>query len=191
MSSTERTRMATNVVGTFTSKLAEIDVAVSRVEPSELAGAIAETVRAPAVGVPLEIEGASLPDVVNTDPTIADVREAHTGVTSAELGIAEYGSVVLEADPFGTEVVSLFPELHVAVLRESDVVGSMREAFEWFGPRLREERTSAIVATGPSATADMGGLVRGAHGPEAVHVIVVADGEESDALEADEEVADE
>lgn len=177
MSSNERTRMATNAVGAFASKLAEIDVEVSRVAPADLAESIEEAVRPPAVGVPLGIEGASLPEAVDTDPAIDDVREARTGVTPAALGIADYGSVVLEADPFGGEVASLFPELHVAVLRESDVVGSMREAFEWFGPRLREERTSAIVATGPSATADMGGLVRGAHGPEAVHVILLEDGD--------------
>lgn len=175
--------MATNTVGTFTSKLAEIDVSVSRIEQGELAETIEEAVRTPAVGVPVEIEGGSLPDSVELNPTIDDVREARTGVTPANLGIADYGSVVLEVDQFGSEVVSVFPELHVAVLRESDVVAGMREAFKWLGPRLREDRSSEIIATGPSATADMGGLVRGAHGPEAVHVMLVDDGAD-DADEA-------
>jgi len=31
------------------------------------------------------------------------------------------------------------------------------------------------LATGPSATADMGALVRGAHGPERVHVLLIDD----------------
>lgn len=179
--------MATNPVGTFTSKLSEIDVAASRVEPGELAETIESAVRTPAVGVPLGIEGATLPDGIETEPTTGDVRDARTGITTAQLGIAEYGSVLLESDPFGSEVVSLFPELHVAVVRESDVVLTMREAFERLGPRLREERSSAVVATGPSATADMGGLVRGAHGPEAVHVILVADGDTEQPLEVDDE----
>ena len=169
--------MVTNTVETFASKLDEIDVAVSRIERGELAGTLDRVVRTPAVGVPVGTDSGSLPDIVEMEPTINDVRAARTGVTPAALGIAEYGSVVLEADPFGSEIASVFPELHVAVLHESDVVGEMREAFEWLGPRLREKRSSEIIATGPSATADMGGLVRGAHGPEEVHVILVADGE--------------
>ncbi|AUX08370.1 L-lactate dehydrogenase complex protein LldG [Halalkaliarchaeum desulfuricum] len=184
--------MVTSVVGTFTSKLDEIDVAVSQIERGELAETIDRVVRTPAVGVPVDVDGGSLPDVVEVEPTVDDVRAARTGVTPATLGIAEYGSVVLEADPFGSEVASLFPELHVAVLRESDVVGEMREAFEWLGPRLREDRSSEIIATGPSATADMGGLVRGAHGPEAVHVILLADRvEETVERGSETEVADE
>lgn len=182
--------MATNAVGAFTSKLAEIDVSVSQIERGELAETIEEVVRTPAVGVPVGIEGVSLPESVEMEPTIDDVRAARTGVTPATLGIAEYGSVVLEVDQFGSEVASVFPALHVAVLRESDVVEGMREAFEWLGPRLREDRSSAIIATGPSATADMGGLVRGAHGPEAVHVVLVADGTDDDDT-GDPEVDDE
>jgi L-lactate dehydrogenase complex protein LldG len=30
-----------------------------------------------------------------------------------------------------------------------------------------------VLATGPSATADMGELVLGAHGPESVHVVIL------------------
>jgi L-lactate dehydrogenase complex protein LldG len=49
----------------------------------------------------------------------------------------------------------------------------MPEAFSWLGERIREDRGSAVVATGPSATADMGALVRGAHGPKEVHVVIL------------------
>lgn len=165
--------MATSVAERFTTRLSDLEVGVTVVEPSGVASAIDHEIRPPAVGIPLNMDDATLPESVETDPTIGITRTARTGVTRAELAIAEYGSVVLEADPFGTEVVSLFPELHVAVVRESDIVASMRDAFDWFGSRLREQRSSAIIATGPSATADMGGLVRGAHGPESVHVILV------------------
>ncbi|MFW5900663.1 MAG: LUD domain-containing protein, partial [Halodesulfurarchaeum sp.] len=45
--------------------------------------------------------------------------------------------------------------------------------------RLEAEFTagdlSGILATGPSATADMGATVHGVHGPSEVHVIVVTD----------------
>jgi L-lactate dehydrogenase complex protein LldG len=49
----------------------------------------------------------------------------------------------------------------------------MAAAFEWLGEVLRETRGSAVLATGPSATADMGALVQGAHGPKEVHVVVI------------------
>ena len=65
------------------------------------------------------------------------------------------------------------PDPNVAVVREDAIVPDMTAAFSWFGERFREERESAIIATGPSATADMGELVLGAHGPKDVHVVVV------------------
>lgn len=100
--------------------------------------------------------------------------EAQTGLTAARLGIADYGTVVLQHDGT-TERVSLLPERHVTVLRQSDLVADMPAAFGRLGPILREAPTSLVLATGPSATADMGGLVRGAHGPQAVHVIICTD----------------
>jgi len=149
------------------------DVGVQRVQPSAVRGAIESLLSGPAVGTPLDIEGASLPEAVTTGPTTAELEAAETGVTTASLAIAEYGSVVLRATPEGSEPISLFNDLHVVVLRESDIVPDMATAFEWFGEELRETRDSAIIATGPSATADMGALVQGAHGPKDVEVIVV------------------
>ncbi len=75
--------------------------------------------------------------------------------------------------------MSLFPDLHVPVLRESDLVADMPTAIERLGPQLREGH-SAIVATGPSATADMGSLVKGAHGPKDVHVLLLEEAGEDD-----------
>jgi L-lactate dehydrogenase complex protein LldG len=124
------------------------------------------------VGVRLPFEGVSLPDSVQVDPTPADLRAATTGVTAATLAVADYGSILLESDPEGTEAVSLFPDRHVAVLDSRDVVPDMRTAFAELGPKLREG-ASGVLATGPSATADMGELVRGAHGPETVEVVVL------------------
>lgn len=149
------------------------DVGVRRVQPSAVRETIADLLSGPAVGTPLDIEGASLPEAVTTGPTTAELEAAETGVTTASLAIAEYGSVVLRATPEGSEPISLFNDLHVVVLRESDIVPDMATAFEWFGDELRETRDSAIIATGPSATADMGALVQGAHGPKEVEVIVV------------------
>lgn len=157
----------------FAASAREYGVKLTRVPAAEATRAVAEATEPPAVGAPLPWEDLSLPAEVTTDPTPADLDEAVTGVTAAALAVADYGSLLLRATPDGSEPVSLFPDRHVAVLREADIVPDMPAAFEWFGEACRERRTSAVLATGPSATADMGELVQGAHGPEAVHVVVV------------------
>lgn len=164
----------TEIIDRFVTSLDRLEVDWTHAKPDNASVALADLVVAPAVGAPLPLEEVSLNDVdVALNPTPAQLRAARTGVTAARLGIAEYGTVVIESAPNATEAASLFPEKHVAVLRASDVVADMKTAFEHLGPRLRETQGSAILATGPSATADMGALVRGAHGPKQVHVLIV------------------
>ena len=157
----------------FVDRAGDYGVDVTRVSAAEAAPAVADLVAAPAVGVPLPWADVSLPDGVTTDPTPNELDAAVTGVTPASLAVADYGSIVLRATSEGTEPVSLFPDHHVAVLRERDVVPDMATAFEWLGDEFRSTRGSAVLATGPSATADMGKLVNGAHGPKDVSVVVV------------------
>lgn len=158
----------------FTTQARSYGVEVTACAPGEVAGNIDAALEQPAVGTPLPWPDADLPESVETDPTAADIERAVTGVTPASLAIASYGSVVLRMDEQGSEPVSLFNDRHIAVLHRDDIVPDMTAAFEWFGPELRDSRDSAIVATGPSATADMGALVQGAHGPKQVEVFVVS-----------------
>lgn len=158
---------------TFAARADEYGVELHRVPPAEVTDTITEIVEQPAVGVPLPWEDVSLPDSVPTDPTPAELDAMVTGVTPAAVGVADYGSVLLRSTPDGAEPVGLFPDLHVFVLREDDVVPDMAAAFEWVGERFRTDRESAILATGPSATADMGELVEGAHGPKTVEGVVI------------------
>jgi len=171
---------------TFTRRLDDLGVSVSEGPSDACAELVAAATGEPAVGVSLDVPGASLPDRVETDPTTADLRAAHTGVTGASLGVAEYGSVAIEADATGTEPVSLFVDRHVVVLHEDDLVPDMPDAFAWLGPRARDDDIDVVFATGPSATADMGGLVHGAHGPKEVHVVLLTSEHASSVEEADE-----
>jgi L-lactate dehydrogenase complex protein LldG len=161
------------VYDSFASRAADFGVKVTRVPGDEATAAIEAAIEEPVVAAPLPGDDLGLPDGVPTDPTPSDLDRAVTGVTAADLAIAAYGSIVLGATPAGTEPVSLFPDRHVAVLREQDIVADMAAAFESLGNELRSTRGSAVLATGPSATADMGELVKGAHGPKEVRVIVV------------------
>jgi len=130
----------------------------------------------PAIGTRLPFEGVSLADApVETEFSPSALETANTGVTRATLGIAEYGTVSIPTDSAGTELVSLYPPRHVAVLAASDIEPDVKATYE----QVREDHDagtrSQILATGPSATADMGTLVEGVHGPEDVHVVLLED----------------
>jgi L-lactate dehydrogenase complex protein LldG len=165
----------------FHGRLEAFGVTHETVAPGAVAGAIESAVEAPAVGVPLPEGLGDLPPSVETAFTPATLAAAATGVTHATLGVADYGSLVLPSTHEGVELASLYADEHVAVLDTANVVSGMRDLFAALGPRCREDGTDVLVATGPSATADMGALVTGAHGPKAVHAVLVDRDAEGDA----------
>jgi hypothetical protein len=95
-------------------------------------------------------------------------------VTLAVAGIAETGSVVFRSDPQNPTTLNFLPDVHVIVLRTPDIVAFTEDVWA----RMRTEggdwpRTVNIIS-GPSRTADVGGvIVRPAHGPKDVHLILV------------------
>jgi L-lactate dehydrogenase complex protein LldF len=91
------------------------------------------------------------------------------GVTKAVCGLADTGSI-LEADGEGSPLhASLLPEIHVAVLLESDLLPSLPDAMH-----LIRDKSAAVFITGPSRTSDIEmSLTIGVHGPGEVHVFVV------------------
>lgn len=166
--------MSPGDLDTFCASLDRLEVGWTHVAADELLSTLTDAIEHPAVGAPLPFDGLTLDGTgITTRPTPAELDAAHTGVTAARLGIAAYGSIVIQGAPDATEAASLFPERHVAVLRATDIVPDISAALQELGKTLRETAATAIFATGPSATADMGALVRGAHGPEHVHIIIV------------------
>lgn len=168
--------MSSTLVSMFTDSLDAIGVSQTRTQTADFQEKLTEAVTEPAVGTPLPFEGITLEDTtVTVPPTPGELQAATTGVTPASGGIAAYGSVVVESRPAGDELVALYPERHVVVLRESDLVAGVDDTTD----RLREQftagRDSAVLATGVSATADMGATIEGVHGPRDVHVLVLTD----------------
>lgn len=160
----------------FTDSLHAQGVTFDRVDEGSFAAALETAVEPPVVGSPLPYRDLSedLPNV-DLEPTPEQLRAARTGVAPVGLGIAAHGTLVVQSDENGTEPVSLFPERHVGILRASDVVADLAAAIDWLDGEFAAGRTSAVFATGPSATGDMGELVYGVHGPKDVHVLVVED----------------
>ncbi|PGF18186.1 lactate utilization protein C [Natrinema sp. CBA1119] len=167
--------MTVDTVGRFERALEGLDVGLERVPAAEATDRIETIVQEPAVGAPLPFEGVALPGSVTTAPTNRELEAAETGVTPVGFAIAEYGTVAVESTADGAEPISLYPERHVAVVAESDVVPDISAGFDRLADGFADGRDSVVFATGRSATADMGDLVHGVHGPGDVHVIVLED----------------
>lgn len=160
----------------FAEAVRGVDGAVTRTTAEGFAETLRDVVTDPAVGTPLPFEAVSYEGTpVDPEPTGPALADAETGVTAGTLGIVDYGSVVLQETGAGEELLGLYPELHVVVVAASDLVPDMPTAYERLDDQFADGPDDAIIATGPSATADMGAVVTGVHGPRAVHVIVLTD----------------
>jgi L-lactate dehydrogenase complex protein LldG len=149
---------------------------VHRTTAADLAATLESAIDPPAVGTRLPFEGVSLAETaVEVDPDLDAIEAATTGVTAAGLGVAEYGTVTIVSSDDSEELVSLYANRHVAVLAASDLVRDMPSAYERIGEDVAAGSGTRILATGPSATADMGELIRGVHGPHETHVVVLED----------------
>ncbi len=90
------------------------------------------------------------------------------GVTNAICGLADTGSVLI-VDGVGDPLkASLLPEIHIAVLKSSDILPSLPDAMP-----LVKNTSAAVFITGPSRTADIEmTLTIGVHGPKEIHVFL-------------------
>lgn len=167
--------MSSEHVEEFTTSLGG-DATVHETAATDAAATIEEAITEPAIGTDLPFEGVSLSETpVETDYSPADLEAAATGVTPARIAISDYGSLALPSDAAGTELASLYCRRHVAVVAASDVAPGMKRAYEELSEDFAGGVDTQVLATGPSATADMGTLVQGVHGPHEVHVVVVTD----------------
>lgn len=168
--------MSSSPTTEFVDSLRAADVTPIQTTTDEFASTLHSTLSEPAVGVRLPFDGVSLADApVIVDPTPGQLRTARTGVTAGELGITDYGSVALRCSGDGAEFIALYPDRHVVVLAASDIVVDMPTGIDTVAGPIREASADFIIATGPSATADMGAVVQGVHGPSDVHAIILED----------------
>jgi L-lactate dehydrogenase complex protein LldG len=97
-------------------------------------------------------------------------------LTLAFAGIAESGTIVQVSGPDSPTTLNFLPEAHIVVLEAANLVGSDEEVW----PKLRARfgqglmpRTVNMIA-GPSRTTDIEQtIVRPAHGPKNLHVLIV------------------
>jgi L-lactate dehydrogenase complex protein LldG len=113
---------------------------------------------------------------VNLAPTDEQLAGAPVGVTDAFAGIASSGSVCIAMGAPYLATASLLMPLHIVLLPVERIVPRPRDIFDpgrFGGEGLRR---NLVFVTGPSATADMGKLVRGVHGPHRIHILLLDEG---------------
>ena len=100
------------------------------------------------------------------------------GVTEVFCAIAETGTLMTLSGVHTPAVSSLLPETHIAVLRTSQIVPSMEEAWQRLRYTYVEMPRAVNFISGPSRTSDIEQtLTLGAHGPYRVHIILVSEGD--------------
>ena len=104
-------------------------------------------------------------------------------VTSALMGFAETGTLMMASGPDHPSSLNFLPETHVVVLPAERIGGAYEEGWA----KLRADGEGAAGAdfmprtvnlvTGPSRTADIEQTITlGAHGPRRLHIVIVEGG---------------
>ncbi|MEO8137114.1 MAG: LUD domain-containing protein [Betaproteobacteria bacterium] len=97
-------------------------------------------------------------------------------VTQALSGIAETGSIVLRSAAATPTSLNFLPDTHVIVLRAADIFARPEDVWRRMRADAATWPRTVNVISGPSRTADVGGVVvRPAHGPKRVHVVLLDD----------------
>ena len=172
-------RSHADVLDLFAERVADYRATVVRCDEDEVAGAVASALSAAgSVVVPDGFpsgwlaagEPAAGRQVHDTQLTAADLDRVDAVVSTAAVGIAATGTIVLDHGPGqGRRALSLVPDLHVCVVRADQVVADVPAAVAALDPARPQTWVS-----GPSATSDIElDRVEGVHGPRTLHVILV------------------
>ncbi len=116
-------------------------------------------------------------EIVRDDPTLTNeaLDQCDGVLTGCALAIAQTGTLVLDGGAGqGRRALSLVPDLHICVVRSSQIVGLVPEAVSQLA---RNPRRPITFISGPSATSDIElTRVEGVHGPRTLIVLIVTDG---------------
>lgn len=152
-------------------------------DPTEIATAVADYLRRH--NLPASLRKGCDPRLDafgwENEPTVTLLSGASDGsdlaaLSHAEAGIAETGTLMLLSGPDNPVTLTFLPEHHLVVVRAEDIGGDMETALD----RLRQIKGKAVMprtvnfVSGPSRSADIEQtILLGAHGPRALHVIVL------------------
>ena len=113
------------------------------------------------------------PKVV-TKPTKEQLSTVRCGVTDAFGAVAATGSVCVAVSKGLASPISMLTRKHIVVLDSETIVQRPRNVLSEKFLDGKGLRRNYSIITGTSATADMGPLVRGVHGPGELHIIILS-----------------
>jgi len=162
-----------DLVELFAERVDDYQAKVVRVPADTLPAAIAAELAAAGVRrvvTPLDLPQGWVPGAIVDSPlTVPELDTMDGVVTGCALGIAETGTIVLDAGTHqGRRAITLVPDFHLCVVRAGQIVGTVPEAIA----RLDQNRPLTWIS-GPSATSDIElNRVEGVHGPRTLVVII-------------------
>lgn len=117
------------------------------------------------------IEKAGIPFVTEFERA----EEIVSGVSACDFLVARFGSVMVSSALPGARRIFPFPEIHIIIAYENQLVLEIEDALEGIQKKYEKNFPSQITnITGPSRTADIEKtLILGAHGPKQLIVFVL------------------
>ncbi len=111
-----------------------------------------------------------------------DFVNADIGISGANIGIADTGTLVIVENEGNGRLVTTLPPVHIAILGVEKIVQNLDDATDILKVLPRSGTGQKITSyvsyiTGPSRTADIElTLATGVHGPEEVHIVLLDNG---------------
>jgi len=178
---------ANDLVKIFSNELEMLGGKFLRCTQAEVSQRILEILKVQGITEILTWEESYLPDGLLQELSRSDIHIIHpsaqtqrdcshvrAGLTGATAANAETGSLLVPGGPGRPLTASLLPEIHIALLWERDIFGSLSEVLNTESAR---NAPSSVLVSGPSRTADIEmTLTIGVHGPGELYVICIHDG---------------
>lgn len=122
------------------------------------------------------LEGASLPIPIYTEDLRIHAEEAYLGLSQLDMAVADIGALQQNCTDINQRLVSMLPQIHVALVKTASLVKDLREAFELLEQQIDNFPGYVSFITGPSRTADIERVLTiGVHGPSQLKIIFVDD----------------
>jgi L-lactate dehydrogenase complex protein LldG len=127
-------------------------------------------------GLPEALAAAGVEAITEGQPDA--LKGIPVGITGAEAGLADTGTVVVRSGSGRSQLASLLPPAHIVVMDAARVLPDMRSYFEALDAQggaaaHLQEAGNLVFISGPSRTADIEQvLTLGVHGPRELFVVL-------------------